>query len=134
MANLTKKTFKHTLITNPMLIPLSFQGDSHGFVWRFRTAEHVCRRSASSPVRNNRYTVFSKAFSFTQRYRSGKVGEDDGRGLLRLLKQQDYNTILLKSSYIHLLSTQVCRGLKPVSALKGAETRWYVIVLTERIQ
>lgn len=83
---LEKKRHINTLWwINSMHDLLSFQGDSHGFVWRLRTAQHICRGSAGAPVRNNRFTVLPKAFSFTQHYRSGEVGEDYGRGLLRLL-------------------------------------------------
>lgn len=74
---------------------LSFQGDSHGFVRRLRSAQHICWGSAGTPVRNNRFTVFPKAFRLTRCYRSREVGKDDGRGLLWLLKQHDDNIFLL---------------------------------------
>lgn len=68
----------------------SFQGDSHGFVWRLGSAQHICWSRAGTPLRNNRLAVFPKAFSFSSSYRSGEVGKDDGGGLLWLLKQQKY--------------------------------------------
>lgn len=64
-------------------VPLSSQGDSHGCVWRLRTAKHILRSSTGTWVRNNRNTVFYKRFYDTYDCRRGEVGEYDEWSLLR---------------------------------------------------
>lgn len=64
-------------------VPLSSQGDSHGCVWRLRTAKHILRSSTGTWVRNNRNTVFYKRFYDTYDCGTGEVGEYDEWSLLR---------------------------------------------------
>lgn len=62
---------------------VSSQGDSHGFVRRLRTTEHIFRNSTGTRVRNDRDAVFCETFHCACYWRREEAGVYDDWSLLK---------------------------------------------------